>query len=140
MKRLVLTRRWFEDERTIGELWCEGEWVAFTMEPGFADVDAPRVAFGFYHLVRHDRDEYKFRDTWALVGESVSHQPEDGIARSAVLFHKGNWDEDTRGCILLGMTLSHMNGETATRASGDAMDRLRSFLGSADAYLTITGG
>ncbi len=140
MKRFILTRRWFEDERTIGELWCEGEWVAFTMEPGFADVDAPRVKFGFYHLVRHDLQEYKFRDTWALVGEGVSHQPEEGIPRSAVLFHKGNWDEDTVGCILLGMTISHMNGETATRASGDAMDRLRSFLGSADAYLTIEGG
>ncbi len=140
MKRFILTRRWFEDERTIGELWCEGEWVAFTMEPGFADVDAPRVPFGFYHLERHDLAEYKYRDTWALVGETVSHQPEEGIARSAVLFHKGNWDEDTVGCILLGMTLSHMNGETATRASGDAMNRLRSFIGYTDAYLIIKGG
>jgi hypothetical protein len=140
MKRLTLTRRWYEDERTIGELWCDGEWVAFTMEPGGADTAAPRVADGFYHLVRHDDPDFKYDDTWALVGRRVSHQPKEGIARSAVLFHAGNWDEQTKGCILLGMTISHMRDETAVRASGDAMDRLRGFLGKAEAYLTIEKG
>ena len=140
MIRLTLTRRWFDDERTIGKLTCGDEFVAFTMEPGYKDFSAPRVEDGFYHLVRHDEEGMRFRDTWALVGKDVSHGPEAGIGRDAIIFHAGNWDDDTIGCIILGRTIGHMHGETALLSSKDAMDRLRSFLGKADAYLTIKGG
>ena len=139
MKRLTLTRRWYEPDRTIGELHCEDEFVAFTMEPGGADTDAPRVAVGFYFLQRHDAPGLKFRDTWALVGRDVSHEPRAGM-RSAVLFHAGNWDEQTLGCILLGGSIGRLKGETAMLDSLDAMHRLRQFLGTDDGYLTVKGG
>ena len=139
MKRLTLTRRWYEPDRTIGELHCEGEFVAFTMEPGSADTDFPRVPVGFYHLVRHDGPSFKFKNTWALVGRDVSHQPRAGL-RSAVLFHAGNWDEQTLGCILLGGSIGRLKDETAMLDSLDAMHRLRSFLGTNDGYLTVKGG
>ena len=140
MIRLTLTRRWFDGERTIGKLTCGDEFVAFTMEPGFKDFSAPRVEEGFYHLVRHDEEDMRFRDTWALVGKNVSHRPIIDIDRNSIIFHSGNWDSETRGCIILGRTIGHLHGETALLSSKDAMDRLRSFLGKADAYLTIKGG
>ena len=139
MKRLTLTRRWYEPDRTIGELHCEGEFVAFTMEPGGADTDAPRVPVGFYHLERHDAPGLKFKDTWALCGSVVSHEPREGM-RSAVLFHAGNYDEQTLGCILLGERIGRLKDETAMLNSLDAMSRLREFLGTDDGYLTVKGG
>ena len=139
MKRLTLIRRWYEPERTVGELHCEGEFVAFTMEPGNADTDAPRVPLGFYHLVRHDTPGMKYRDTWALVGRDVSHQPQGGL-RSAVLFHAGNLDEHTKGCILIGSHIGRLDDETAMVDSRRAMTRLRDLLGTSEAYLTIRGG
>lgn len=139
-KRLTLRRRWYEAERTIGELYCGTEFIAFTMEPGKGDHDAPRVDPGFYHLERHDAPGHKFRDTWALAGQDVSHQAEVGVDRSAVLFHAGNLDEQTRGCILVGLRIGRLNDETAVMESGAAMTRLREFLGDAEAYLVVRGG
>ena len=140
MKRLTLIRKWYEAERTLGELHIGSEFIAFTMEPGNADTDHPRVPVGFYHLVRHDDHAFRWKDTWALVGRDVSHQPEPDVPRFAVLFHPGNTDEQTEGCILLGKTIGRIRDETATVASGDALDVLRSILGEAEAYLTIKGG
>ena len=139
MKRLTLTRRWYEPDRTIGELHCENEFVAFTMEPGSEDREAPRVPLGFYHLVYHDGPSFRFKDTWALAGRDVSPEYVDG-KRYAVLFHAGNKDEETLGCIMLGMSIGRFGGETAMVASRAAMDRLRGFLGENDGYLTIKGG
>jgi hypothetical protein len=140
MKRLILERRWYEGERIIGELSCAGVWVAFTMEPGLDDDDAPPIEPGFYFMERHDDPGYKYRDTWALVGRDVSHQPEPGIDRSAILIHAGNWDEQTLGCILLGTTIGHLRDETAMVRSGDALNGLRGILGRENAYLTIKDG
>jgi hypothetical protein len=140
MKRLILERRWYEGERIIGELSCEGHWVAFTMEPGLDDEDHPCVEPGFYFLERHDDSGYKYVDTWALVGRDVSHQPEPGVDRSAVLIHPGNLDQHTVGCILLGLTLGRLENETAVMQSGDALNRLRGFLGRENAFLTIKDG
>lgn len=148
LPRLVLTRYWYEGERTLGELHCEGEFVAYTMEPGSDDTDAPRIPVGFYHMVRHEDPDgskgFRYTDTWALEGRDISHDEHDDTKRTVVLFHKGNWDQDTRGCILLGMMIGRLGKgpaeETAVMASRDAMDRLRGFLGDGEAYLTVKGG
>lgn len=142
MRRLELVRRWYEDERTIGELSYRGEFIAFTMEPGKADHEFPRVPPGFYYLERHGwlGEPVRYERTWALIGRDVSHQREAGIERCAVLFHAGNRDDDTLGCIIPGMTIGRLKGETAVLGSRDAMVRLRTILGDADGFLVIRGG
>ncbi len=35
-----------------------------------------------------------------------------------ILFHKGNLDDDTRGCILIGEQFEKLNGEPAILRSG----------------------
>jgi hypothetical protein len=139
MKRLTLTRHWYDDDRTIGLLEIGDEWISYTMEPGKNDVDSPKLPAGFYHLVRHDNPEFRYEDTWALVGIDVSHQPEPGISRFSILFHGGNTDEQTAGCILLGTTIGRVRDEVAMVSSKDALNKLRNILGNAEAYLTIKG-
>ena len=140
--RLRLDRFGFQAERTIGELYAGSEWIAYTMEPGSADKDFPRVDTGFYGLVRHGWDEgtrLKYKRTWALIGADVSPQPEPDISRAAVLFHAGNLDENTKGCILLGLEIGRLQNEMAVVSSRDAMDKLRRVIGGSEAYLTIGG-
>lgn len=139
MKRFTLIRRWFDADRTIGELRFEGAQICFTMEPGASDTDHSRVPAGFYHCVEHNGT--KFRDTWALIGAKVSHQIEQGVPRYAVLFHGGNLDEETKGCILPGTRIKIMNGEPAMDDSQIALGRLRMRVGDDPGfYLTIVGG
>lgn len=82
----------------------------------------------------------RFKRTWALVGNDVSHQPEPGIARSAVLIHAGNVDDDTLGCILVGQRRGVVRGEPGVLDSVKAMDSLRDLIGPASFGLSIIEG
>ena len=139
MRRLRLRRTRFDPDRTEGELLDEdGERLCYTLEPGWSDTDFPKVDAGFYHSVRHG--SRKYGQTWALEGVDVTHWQTPGIARSAVLLHRGNVDEETRGCILPGLKRGKLNGEPAVLRSKDAMDVLRTEIGDAEFYLTIVEG
>lgn len=147
LKRLILKRGWYQDERTIGELYTSaGEFLAYTMEPGRLDTDSPRVPSGFYFLKRHGwapDTRLRFKKTWALVGRSVVHQAgdagyRDGV-RTAVVFHRGVRDEHTLACPLLGTLIDRSRDELALAGGEEAMARLRDFLGEADASLVIEG-
>lgn len=140
MKRLTLIREAPGPDRTFGALMYGTSFRAYTMEPGTADVGAPRVSPGWYILDPHGwapDATVRFRQTWALVGADVSHYPEPGVARSAVLIHAGNRDEQTLGCILVGMSRGTLGGEPAVLDSKAAMDALRDLLGNDRAGLTI---
>ena len=138
MNRLTLYRRWDDGDRCIGELYVDGRPFCFTLEPGSFDTSAPHVDPGFYFMERHDSDRYGM--TWALIGDDVSHFEESGISRSAILFHGGNWDEETRGCILVGNSIEHQRSEAAVWESRAAMERLRQLIGDAPALLSIKEG
>ena len=138
MMRLILRRRWYDGDRTEGELFHDGLRIAYTLEPGWADLDAPKVPSGFYHCVRHG--SRKFGQTWAFEGETVTHWATIGIPRSAVLFHRGNVDEETEGCVLVGLKRGELNGEPAVLQSREAMAALRDLIGDHEFYLTILGG
>lgn len=142
MTRLTLLREKPQDERTMGVLLHGQLVLCQTMEPGEKDVAAPRVAPGWYRCEPHGwgPEAVRFRQTWALVGHDVSHWPEPGIARSAVLLHAGNTDEQTLGCILVGKRRGAINGEAAVLDSRAAMDELRDLIGNNPFGLTIIGG
>lgn len=136
--RYTLIREEPMPEWTMGAMFVGSSFVCHTMEPGLLDVDAPRVAPGFYLLTPHGWEpgtSFKFTKTWALVGQDVSHQPEVSCARCAILIHAGNRDPETRGCILVGMD-RHEAGGLIYR-SREAMERLRDLIGGREAYLTI---
>ena len=142
MVRLTLLRETPGADRTMGVLLYGQLVLCQTMEPGDADLEAPRVAPGWYRCEPHGwgPEDVKFRQTWALVGRDVAHFPEPGVARSAVLLHAGNTDDQTRGCIVVGKRRGEINCEPAVLDSRVAMDALRDLIGSNPFGLTIIGG
>lgn len=148
MPRLTLLRDAPGHERTLGALLHGQLVIAQTMEPGDADVRADgvpmRVRPGWYRCEPHGwgAEAVRFKRTWALVGHDVSHFPEPGVARSAVLLHDGTRDEHTLGCILVGSRRGVSRGEPGLLedVEGEAMDRLRDLIGNAPFGLSIIGG
>jgi len=136
MKQLSLVRRWFDSERTIGELSeASHGFICYTMEPSLSDF-APSIPPGKYDLKPHNGP--RFKNTWAIVGNGITHQPEKGSIRSAILFHAGNLDDATKGCVLVGLSIGRLQGEHAILQSQAAMTALRNVLGTSPANLTIT--
>ena len=65
------------------------------------------IPVGMYRCVRVDSP--KFGDTFEVTGVP---------SRAHILFHKGNTEDDTHGCILVGEQFESLNGKTAILASG----------------------
>jgi len=64
----------------------------------------------------------------------------DGVPqRSGILFHHGNFEEDTSGCILLGLSAGKLRGEAAVKESKKAMDYFRLLIGDEQFILIIKG-
>lgn len=142
LQRLVLKRDKPNNEYTYGKLYIGSKLICETMEPGILDVNAPRVKPGFYHCVPHGWEEgtrFKYKKTWALIGQDVSHQPKLGVKRAAILFHSGARDEHTLGCVLTGVSRGTSNGEPSLVNAyiGEAMDKMRDIIGNRQFYLTI---
>ena len=58
--------------------------------------------------------------------------------RTSVLFHKGNIDEHTQGCILLGQYFGKLRGDRAVLNSGETFDEfIRRMDNAEELHLTI---
>lgn len=135
---LRLTRIEDDGNCTIGKLALPDDKVFFTVErPWIGNlVGRSCVPAGQYDLVPHA--SARFGRTWALVNRQlrVVHQPADipadaeGVWRSAILIHVGNWSKDLRGCIApgLGYKRRSEHGQMVTQSTV-AMRHLRSLLG-----------
>jgi hypothetical protein len=100
--------------RSLGPIATEGSVLVgsqkfYTLEPALGGaVPGEPVPAGAYRLVPHDSKKYG--RIWAMVNPElgVYHQPEDrpdGVGRFACLFmHSGNWDQDSLGCVLAGLS------------------------------------
>jgi len=63
----------------------------------------------------------------------------DVPARDYILFHAGNTDDDTRGCIVLAEYVGKLKGNRAVLNSGATFNRfMGALLGYDEAHLTIT--
>ena len=105
--------------RTRGALLVAGR-CYFTVECPWLD-NAPFVScvpVGRYLLEAHSSS--RRGETWALVGETVSHYA-SALPRYACLLHVANTVEDVVGCIGPGLLAT----EHGNARSGDAMRELR---------------
>lgn len=142
MTDLTLERFLADDAGTFGRLTLPDGTVLYTCEDEWRD-NQPRVSCipeGIYTLRprRYQKGKY---DTY-----EVTNVP----GRSAILIHKGNTEEHTMGCILLGMGLGVVVVERdeergarrrkqAVVRSGPAFDAfMRAMAGAPEAKLTIT--
>lgn len=81
------------------------------------------VPEGSYFLEYHNTRKYP--ETWAIVGNTVSHQQADGYARYACVFHTANLADQVEGCVGPGLGAQYLQGSVATFRSGDAMIALK---------------
>jgi hypothetical protein len=105
------------------------------------------VPLGDYKLVPHSGD--KFSRVWALVNTTLDiyHWPweipktKEPFARSVCLLHPANYAVELEGCVAPGLKriYDQMSGRWYVRSSRDAINEIRSALGSSiDVKLTIS--
>jgi len=117
MSRLLLKRTSFNSICTQGELWLDGQFFCFTLEPPreSAPVKPRAIPLGTYNFVIAPPSEEHRYDHPLL---------EDIADFEAVEIHIGNFPSDTRGCILLGLQA----GTNAVFRSGEALEMLMQVL------------
>lgn len=141
---LHLLRDQATDELTLGVLTLPTGRKLYTIERPW--VPSPHglsgvkyescVSDGVYRLDRHSSE--KFGQVWALVNPAldVYHYPYEvprtkaRYARTAILIHAGNWVRDVIGCIAPGKTRARVEGEWMVLNSRDALNELRTVIGS----------
>jgi len=96
---LLILRDTFSDESTIGELFLNGERFCDTLELPYRDNQrsVSCIPVGEYKVRLRVARESATRDYLHLLVKDVKD-------RSHILFHRGNYPSDSRGCILVGMT------------------------------------
>lgn len=125
--RAVLTRAFSDPRATIGILQFAdvGHDPIFTLEHPTLKIPA-----GVYTCKPYSSD--KFKDVF-----EVTNVP----GRTAILFHVGNFSEDTEGCILLGLEsgTAYNNSNVGVFNSGKALELLRKLRPKLEFTLEIKG-
>jgi len=114
---------------TFGALILGGEMFCITLEPYSRDnaLSVSCIPTGQYTCRRYSSSKYK--NTFEVSGVQD---------RTKILFHAGNIDEHTAGCILLGEKIGKLKGDRAVLNSGKTFDKFLSMLSLADEFkLTI---
>ena len=130
MKIARLTRAFTNDDVTLGMLQFKG--IAhdpiYTLENPWIDNKPYISCIPDDDYVVEKFNGAKFKDVFILQGV---------IGRSHILIHHGNTEEDTSGCILVGLSAGELHGEPAVLQSRDAMEYLRSLVGRKSFILEI---
>ena len=83
---------------TIGRLYCEGDFLCFTLEDPWNENSKgiSCIPKGCYEL--YTKTYGRYYDKYNVPIPILRDVP----GRSEILIHPGNFPEDTRGCILVG--------------------------------------
>ena len=97
---LLIIRKTFTEESTIGELFLNGEKMCDTLELPYKDNkrSISCIPAGEYQArLRYPRESGS-RDYLHILVKDVPN-------RDYILFHRGNTAKDSRGCILVGLKI-----------------------------------
>jgi hypothetical protein len=94
------------EQGALGVLIIDGVIFCFTLEPDRNEKGKLYIPQGVYHCQRFHGT--KWPDTFEI--QVPGH--------TAVLFHSGNTESDTLGCVLLGATTGKLKGARAVLNSG----------------------
>ena len=100
-------------EATYGVLVWSGVPFAVTLEDTWRDNarEVSCIPAGTYQCKRVDSP--RFGDTFEIT---------DVTGRSHILFHRGNTEDDTRGCVLVGEAFNPVNGRPGITASKEGFE------------------
>lgn len=105
------------DHGTFGVLLINSQLFSWTLEPKDEEnkSNISSIPAQQYECKRYSSPKYP--DTF-----EITNVPD----RFNVLFHSGNTDDDTAGCILLGNTIGKLKGNRAILNSGNTFNEFRS--------------
>jgi hypothetical protein len=117
--KLTLKRILFTDDGTQGVLLIENNFAFVTMEPEWKDNlrGISCIPAGQYLCKRVDTPKH---------GNTFQVMQVPG--RDSILFHSGNVEVDTEGCILLGMEPGIVDGKRAVVRSKEAFGKFLEIL------------
>src|SRR3990167_4164190 len=99
----------------LGVMLIDNAIFCFTLEPDKDERGKLYISQGVYHCQRfHGK---KWPNTFEIVVPG----------HTAVLFHSGNVEADTLGCVLLGATVGKLKGNRAILNSGETFNNFLSF-------------
>jgi hypothetical protein len=109
---MLVRRRWSDPKSVMGEIFLDGKFECYTLEPPFkTDGSKPRaIPAGTYQLT------VRFSPKFQRLMPHVENVPDF----NGVLIHWGNFPKDTEGCTLVGF----MHGQDFVGHSRDEFDKL----------------
>ena len=128
---ITLQRLLSTDGFIIGVLESESGLLCYTLENPWKD-NKPNISCipeGDY--ICNPYSSAKYKDTWQVT---------DVQGRYSILFHAGNTEKDTQGCILTGTVVGSLGGERAVLGSRIALDKIRRFIGTGSTFKLIIKG
>lgn len=130
MKHVIIQRAWSDRRATLGmlKILTIDHDPIFTLEnPLRASYTDNRIPEGGYYCTPFSGP--KFKNVYEI---------KDVPDRSAILIHWGNFERDTSGCILIGLSAAtHHNGVPWIGDSIKAFSLFRSIIGDEDFLLRI---
>lgn len=129
MNILELIRLEESEQGTIGVLKIDKEVFCWTLEPADRLNKSNESCIPIQQYLCRRVRSAKFGETFMVV---------DVPGRTNILFHKGNVEKDTLGCILLGQTVGKLKGQRAVLNSGNSFENFMLALSGASTFhLTI---
>jgi hypothetical protein len=118
---LILTHNRFCSDGIFGELKTgDSQFVAYTLEHSYDNK--PKLADGSYTCVRGPHRLHGMTEDFITF--EIKGVPDfNGKSVTGVLFHWGNYDKDSEGCVLLGSSETPTMITNSRKTWADFMDR-----------------
>jgi hypothetical protein len=132
--KLVLQRVFGDLNRTFGVLMQKDGPFCVTLERGWLDNarGVSCIPVGSYTCLRcNSSPDYGYADS-PHFGDTFQVWKVPG--RQNILWHKGNVDDDTHGCIIVGESFGWLSGERAVLSSGAAFKEFLDLLKAEDSF------
>ena len=104
-QKFVLTHTHFTPDGIFGKLEKDGTFICYTLEHSYDNK--PKLADGNYVTKRGPHRLHGMTEDF-ITFEIMDVPNFDGVPVTGVLFHWGNYNKDSEGCVLMG------SGETPT--------------------------
>ena len=122
MKKVTIVRLEQTEAGALGSLLIDNSLYCSTLEPDVNDNERFQIPVGKYLCKRfHGK---KWKNTFEVIVKG----------HIAVLFHAGNTETDTEGCILLGRQPSYLKGIRAILNSGHTFRKFMEIMQDVDEF------